>query len=78
MPFPTSELGECQFSGEFPPALAQLTSLQQLYLNHNQLTGSLPALSNLTLLSLVTFESNQLSSTMPEFPVSIRTLYVIT
>ncbi|CAF2288429.1 unnamed protein product [Brassica napus] len=53
------------FFGQVPPTISNLTSLKELYLHHNQLTGSFPLVQNLTMLSFLDFSFNRFSGTIP-------------
>jgi len=58
--------GNDYLTGNIPPAIGNITSLQQLVLSHNQLTGSIPVeLANLTNLIYFSLATNQLTGTIP-------------
>ncbi|XP_013744517.2 receptor like protein 24-like [Brassica napus] len=58
-------LASNDFFGQVPPTISNLTSLSELQLNHNQLTGSFPLVQNLTMLSLLNLGDNHFSGTIP-------------
>nr|GMD72302.1 receptor-like kinase TMK4 [Ipomoea batatas] len=61
------------FSGTISPALADLTSLRNLYLNGNNLTGSIPeSLTSLPHLQVLEVSNNNLSGPIPVFPPSVN------
>ena len=60
------ELFSNQLTGEIPPELGGLTSLQELSLWGNELTGTIPVeLGNLTSLTILYLFSNQLTGPIP-------------
>nr|GLL41437.1 receptor-like kinase TMK4 [Ipomoea trifida] len=72
----TVNLEKQHFSGTISPALANLTSLRNLYLNDNNLTGPIPKILT-TLPNLVVLEvsNNNLSGPIPVFPPSVKFSY---
>ncbi|KAG9159667.1 hypothetical protein Leryth_022528 [Lithospermum erythrorhizon] len=69
-------LGKQGFSGTISPALANLTSLESLYLNFNNLTGTVPgSLKSLTHLKVLDVSNNNLSGTLPSFPSNVTFKY---
>ncbi|OMO64987.1 hypothetical protein COLO4_31644 [Corchorus olitorius] len=62
------DLGNQQFKGTISPAFANLTALQYLYLNDNNLTGSIPvSLTKLPNLRVLDVSNNNLSGDIPAF-----------
>ncbi len=60
------DLRENNLTGEIPPQLGSLTSLDSLRLDHNALSGPIPPeLGNLTKMKRLILFSNQLSGTVP-------------
>ena len=60
------ELSDNQLAGTIPPALENLSELQELSLSINQLTGTIPsALGNLSSLTSLNLSSNQLKGGLP-------------
>ena len=55
-----------QLTGTIPAALNNLTGLQELWLNSNRLTGSIPNLSSLTALEVLHLSGNELSGEIPD------------
>ncbi|KAK3416906.1 hypothetical protein EUGRSUZ_H02647 [Eucalyptus grandis] len=61
------------FSGTISPAFADLTLLDTLLLNDNNLTGSIPdSLTTLTQLQVLDVSNNNLSGLIPVFPASMK------
>ncbi|XP_031111830.1 receptor-like kinase TMK4 [Ipomoea triloba] len=61
------------FSGTISPALANLTSLRNLYLDNNNLSGPIPEnLNTLPNLQVLDVSNNHLSGLIPYFPSSIK------
>ena len=54
-----------QFSGTLPPSMGELTSLEYLYLEHNQLEGSIDILGNLKNLETISLGYNKFSGAIP-------------
>lgn len=66
-------------TGEIPSEIAELTSLVELQLNNNSLTGYIPDLSALSKLTVLHLENNNLKGTLPTFLANLprlRELYV--
>lgn len=65
-------------SGPLPATISDLTGLQLLYLNNNQLTGTIPDLSPLASLRVLYLHQNQLSGGLnaSSFPMSIEDIYL--
>ena len=51
--------------GTLPPTLNQLTALEQIYLDDNQLSGTIPSFTGLTGLRVFAAPNNQLSGSIP-------------
>ncbi|XP_010246532.1 PREDICTED: receptor-like kinase TMK4 [Nelumbo nucifera] len=65
-------LGKQHLSGTISSAIANLTSLRNLYLNDNNLTGPIPsALTGLTQLQTLDVTNNNLTGKIPDFPQSV-------
>nr|GMD72301.1 receptor-like kinase TMK4 [Ipomoea batatas] len=61
------------FSGTISPALANLTSLRNLYLDNNNLSGPIPEnLNTLPNLQVLDVSNNHLSGLIPYFPSSVK------
>ncbi|KAF2581222.1 hypothetical protein F2Q68_00001300 [Brassica cretica] len=52
------------FSGQIPPTISNLTSLVELFLDGNELTGSFPLVWNLSKLSMLDLSDNHFSGTL--------------
>lgn len=66
-------------TGEIPSEIAELTSLVELQLNNNSLTGYIPDLSALSKLTVLHLENSKLKGTLPTFLANLprlRELYV--
>ncbi|KAI5071390.1 hypothetical protein GOP47_0013641 [Adiantum capillus-veneris] len=57
--------------GIISPMIANLTFLQNLILNNNNLTGTIPSLASLTFLRRVALQDNNLSAPMPVLPPGV-------
>ncbi|MCO5600973.1 hypothetical protein L7F22_055090 [Adiantum nelumboides] len=57
--------------GMISPMITNLTSLQNLILNDNNLTGAIPSLATLTSLRRVALQDNNLSAPMPSLPAGL-------
>ncbi|CAK7340909.1 unnamed protein product [Dovyalis caffra] len=69
----TVNLAKQHFMGRISPSFAKLTSLENLYLNDNNLTGSIPdSLTKLPELSTLDVSNNNLSGEIPKFPASVK------
>ena len=57
----------CEFKGEIPPSVGNLTEITSLNLHNNDLTGSIPdTISNLTKMTSLYLGHNQLTGTIPD------------
>ncbi|CAG7907665.1 unnamed protein product [Brassica rapa] len=70
-------LQSSDFFGEVPPTISSLTSLTELYLDDNQLTGSFPLVQNLTMLSVIEIADNHFSGTIPSSLLTMPSLSVL-
>ncbi|KAJ0018744.1 hypothetical protein Pint_11753 [Pistacia integerrima] len=71
-------LNEIKFSGTIPQSLGNLSSLQQLYLDYNQLSGSIPSsIFNISSLQLLSLYHNQLSGSFPSIFLNMPSLLYI-
>ncbi|KAM7527461.1 hypothetical protein LguiB_030871 [Lonicera macranthoides] len=61
-------------SGQLPPDLNQLSSLETLYLQRNMLTGTLPSFENLDSLQEILLDGNNFTSISPKFLSGLRNL----
>lgn len=72
----TLNLGKHGFVGFISPAIANLTSLKNIYLNDNKLTGVIPKdLTFMTSLQLIDVSNNNLTGEIPKFPASVKFHY---
>ncbi|CAH2059774.1 unnamed protein product [Thlaspi arvense] len=53
------------FLGQVPPTISNMTSLTEMYLGENGLTGSFPLVQNLTKLTLISLYGNHFYGTIP-------------
>ncbi|XP_012085571.1 probable LRR receptor-like serine/threonine-protein kinase At1g67720 isoform X2 [Jatropha curcas] len=60
--------------GEIPPGINNMEKLEELWLDGNFLTGSLPEISNLVNLKIVHLEKNKLSGSLPKYLGSLQNL----
>lgn len=73
------DLSGKNLTGEIPSEIAEFTSLVELQLNNNSLTGYIPDLSALSKLTVLHLENNKLKGTLPSFLANLprlRELYV--
>ncbi|XP_022964555.1 receptor-like kinase TMK4 [Cucurbita moschata] len=69
----TINIGKQHFVGMISPAFANLTSLKNLYLNDNNLTGEIPvSLTTLAQLQTLDVSNNNLSGQIPKFAASVK------
>uniref|UniRef100_A0A7N2R8J3 non-specific serine/threonine protein kinase n=1 Tax=Quercus lobata TaxID=97700 RepID=A0A7N2R8J3_QUELO len=69
----TINFAKQQFVGTISPVFAELSSLRNLYLNDNNLTGSIPdALTNMTSLQVLDISNNNLTGLIPKFGDSVK------
>jgi Leucine-rich repeat (LRR) protein len=67
--------------GEIPPGINYMEALTELWLDDNELTGTLPDMSKLVNLKIMHLENNQLSGSLPPYLAhlpNLQELYVIT
>jgi len=71
-------LGLFYKTGTIPSTIGQLSSLQSLYLNSNQLTGTIPStIGQLSSLQYLYLYSNQLTGTIPSTIGQLSSLYYL-
>ena len=69
----TINFAKQQFVGTISAVFAKLTSLRNLYLNDNNLRGSIPdALTNMTSLQVLDISNNNLTGLIPKFGDSVK------
>ncbi|XP_042065747.1 probable inactive leucine-rich repeat receptor-like protein kinase At3g03770 [Salvia splendens] len=65
-----------RLNGEVPSAVARITTLIELVLSHNFLTGKMPDLSKLSTLQLLDLRENSLDSTLPPLPKGLVNVFL--
>ncbi|CAK9171645.1 unnamed protein product [Ilex paraguariensis] len=68
------QIGRQNLQGKLPPNLSNLTELQRLELQWNNISGPLPSLNGLTSLQVLMLSNNQFSSTPADFFVGMSSL----
>ncbi|KAL0742732.1 hypothetical protein Bca4012_084245 [Brassica carinata] len=72
----TLNLAKHGFAGVISPAIANLTSLKNIYLNDNNLTGAVPkVLTFMPSLQLIDVSNNNLTGEIPVFPAQVKFNY---
>ncbi|CAI0426034.1 unnamed protein product [Linum tenue] len=61
--------------GEIPPEIYHIRELEELWLDGNSFTGSIPDISNLVNLRIMHLESNKLTGSLPKYLASLPNLH---
>jgi len=73
------DLSSNNLVGTLPSSLSNLTQLQDLFVGHNALSGTIPSLAGLTQLKALQANANQLSGPFPSLAglVNLEAIYII-